>query len=336
MSVFVETDHPRGQAGNAGSFRDKPNSAPEAWLAPEPPTAAFLDEIAKRLPGDKWAGDPDTLACIALSVLVEPGDDAVGASLRTFGPLAALERAAGRGKITGRDNADAVVAAIAEARLHGIGLLRHGGNGWPSQFAGLGNRAPYVLWTKGDVELLGGPEGMTSVTGSRAATGYGEHVTMEMASSLSEAGQTVVTGASYGIDGMAVRSVLNTRGNTVAVLAGGLDRYYPSGHQALIERVERGGLLVSEMAPGTPPTRSHLEARWRIIAALSERTVIVEAGMRSGSLEVASEARALGRDVCAVPGPVTSPVSTGTNWMIANGTARLVTDAQDVMGGPRA
>ena len=335
MTTFNANDHPRGQAKNAGAFRDKANSAPEGGLASEPSTADLLDEIAGRLPNDKWAGDPDTLACIALSVLVEPGDDAVGASLRTFGPRAALERAAERGKIPSRGNVDAVVAAIAKARLFGIGLMTPGGNGWPAQFADLGNRAPYALWTKGDVKLLGGPENMTSITGSRAATGYGEHVTMEIASSLSEAGQTVVTGAAYGIDGMAIRATLSMHGNTVAVLAGGMDRYYPAGHQALLERVDHGGLLIAEMAPGAPPTKLRLASRRRIIAALSGRTIVVEAGIRSGALEVASEAWRLHRDVCAVPGPVTSAASVGTNEMIADGTARLVTNAQDVMKGPR-
>ena len=334
MSVFVETDHPRGRAGNAGQFRDKPNSAPEAGLASGPSATAFLDEVAERLHDDPWARDPDRLARIALSVLVEPGDDAVAAALWSLGPRAALERAAVSGKITGTaDPANAVVAAIINARHHGIGLMTIDDSGWPEQF---GDLAPYALWTKGDVALLGGAEGMTSVTGSRAATGYGDHVAAELAGSLSEAGQTVVTGASYGIDGMAVRAVLNTRGKTIAVLAGGLDSYYPAGHEVLIRRVGELGLLISDTAPGARPNRARLASRGRLIAALSARTVVVEAGMLSGSLKIASEAKRLNRDVCAVPGPVTSPVSTGTNWMIANGTARLVTDAQDVVGGPRA
>ena len=335
MSTFIETDHPRGQAGNAGSFRDKPNSAPEAGLASDRSATAFLDEVAKRLPDDPWTRDADRLARIALSVLVEPGDDVVGPALWSLGPRAALARAVGIGRIRGGGgggNTNAVMAAIINARHHGIGLMTIGDVGWPEQ---LGDLAPYALWTKGDVALLGGAEGMTSITGSRAATGYGEHVTMEIASSLAEAGQTVVTGASYGIDGMAIRATLSMHGKTVAVLAGGLDSYYPAGHEALIRHVGESGLLISDTAPGAAPNRARQTSRRRIIAALSGCTVVVEAGMRSGALEVASEARRLHRDVCAVPGPVTSAASAGTNGMIANGTARLVMNAQDVMQGLR-
>ena len=335
MTAFDENDHPRGHAGNAGQFRDKPNSGPETSLVAQPFSDALLDEVAERLPGDPWSADPEKLACIALSVLAEPGVPYIAVALAADGPREALERAFEIGRIrSGGGHARAVVAAISKARLHGIGLITRTDGGWPSQFADLGDRAPYALWTKGDAALLGEPDTMTSVAGSRAATGYGEHVTMEMAGSLSEAGQTVVTGAAYGIDGMAVRAVLNIHGKTIAVLPGGLDSYYPSGHQALLERVAEDGLVVSEIAPGHPTDKWRSQASARIVAALSSRTVIVEAGMRSGSLKAAAEALALGRDVCAVPGPVTSAASAGTHFLIASGGARLVTDVGEVLDGP--
>ncbi|WP_373425636.1 DNA-processing protein DprA [Microbacterium sp. W4I4] len=107
-----------------------------------------------------------------------------------------------------------------------------------------------------------------------------------------------------------------TGGKTIAVLAGGVDRAYPAGHTDLFARIEQQGLLVSEVAPGVAPTRQRFLDRGRIMAALSSTTVIVEAGARSGSLRVANEAVELGRSVGAVPGPVTSAASYGSNILL--------------------
>ncbi|MGB0437005.1 MAG: DNA-processing protein DprA, partial [Mycobacterium sp.] len=117
---------------------------------------------------------------------------------------------------------------------------------------------------------------------------------------------------------------------TVAVLAAGIDVPYPAGHSALFHRVSRHGLLVSEYPPGVRPTRRQFLTRNRLVAALSGATVVIEAGARSGAANTASWARALGRHVCAVPGPVTSSASVGCHALLAAG-ANLVTRAADVI-----
>ena len=116
----------------------------------------------------------------------------------------------------------------------------------------------------------------------------------------------------------------------IAVMAGGPDRRYPAGHRDMLERLGNLGLLLSEMPPGSAPTRHRFIARGRLLAALSSATVIVEAGARSGALNVAREANSLGRGVGAVPGPITSAASTGTHLLLREGTATLVTGSHDV------
>lgn len=195
----------------------------------------------------------------------------------------------------------------------------------------LGDRAPYVLWTKGATSFLAvRQETRVTITGSRASTSYGDHVAGELAHDASHAEQIVVSGGAYDIDDAAHRAALSSGGQTIAVVPGGPDRLYPAGHRDMLERVGDVGLLMSEMPPGAAPTRHRFIARGRLLAALSSATVIVEAGARSGSLHVAREAHALGRGVGAVPGPVTSAASTGTHLLLSEGTAALVTGHHDL------
>jgi DNA protecting protein DprA len=160
---------------------------------------------------------------------------------------------------------------------------------------------------------------------------YGEHVAGTLASDLAAAERIVVAGGAYGIEGAAHRATLATGGDTIAVLANGVDRAYPAGHSELLGRVADVGLLVSEVAPGATPTRHRFLARARLMAALAAATVVVEAGARSGSMKVARDAHQLGRAVGAVPGPVTSATSIGPHRLLAEGHARLVTGASDLL-----
>ncbi len=169
-----------------------------------------------------------------------------------------------------------------------------------------------------------------TITGARAATGYGEHVAVELASDLASTERIVVAGRAYGIDRAAHSAALAAGGQTIAVLTGGLDRLYPAGNHELLERIGDVGLLVSEMAPGAAPTKWRFLARNRILGAISGATVIVEAGYRSGSLNVAARAAQIGRPVGAVPGPVTSAASSGTHRLLREGIASIITDAGDV------
>ncbi len=167
--------------------------------------------------------------------------------------------------------------------------------------------------------------------GARAATTYGEHVAMEFASALAAREITVTSGAAYGIDGAAHRGALAAGGATIAWLAGGVDRPYPMGHSDLIARIGRqeGSAIVSEVAPGATPTKWRFLSRNRLLAATAAATVVVEAGWRSGSLNTAGHAVALGRTLGAVPGPITSAASAGCHRLLREFDAQVIGDVDD-------
>lgn len=190
---------------------------------------------------------------------------------------------------------------------------------------------PVALWVRGEMPVSELDDSGVAIVGTRAASGYGEHVTAEIAGDLAVDGYTVVSGAAYGIDGCAHRAALGQGGKTVAVLACGLDRVYPAGHDKLLQAIARQGAVISEYPPGTAPAKFRFLARNRLVAALTDATLIVEAGWRSGARNTANWAEALGRPVLAVPGPVTAATSAGCHRMIKEGVATLVTNAADVM-----
>jgi DNA processing protein len=191
--------------------------------------------------------------------------------------------------------------------------------------------APMVLWSVGPARLTDVAARSCAIVGTRAATSYGERVAADLASGLAEHDMAVVSGAAYGIDGAAHRAALAADGVTVAVLAGGVDVPYPSGHSALLHRIAEHGLVVSEYPPGVCPARHRFLTRNRIVAAVPGATVVVEAGLRSGAANTAAWAGALNRPVCAVPGPVTSSASVGCHALVRAGSAQLVTRAQEVI-----
>jgi DNA processing protein len=201
---------------------------------------------------------------------------------------------------------------------------------WPTRLGDLGAHAPVALWTRGDPAVLSIDRPTVAIVGARAATSYGEHVAAELSSELAASGVTVVSGAAYGIDGVAHRSALRVGGSTAALLAGGVDRPYPTGHSALIDSIAATGALLAETPCGTAPTKWRFLGRNRLIAALSDATVVVEAGARSGSLNTAAHAAALGRALGAVPGAVTSAASAGCHRIIREYDGVLVTGAADV------
>lgn len=229
-----------------------------------------------------------------------------------------------------RVSAPTVLLALRQAARFGAALLVPGDPDWPVGVDELGEHAPLALWARGDRTLLGRLERSIAIVGARAATGYGEHVTVEASSGLVDRGFTIVSGAAYGIDGIAHRAALASAGSTVAFLAGGVDRFYPAGHEALLTRIVERGVVVSEVPPGTAPTRWRFLQRNRLIAAASHATVVVEAGWRSGSLNTASHAATLGRPVGAVPGPVTSAASAGCHKLLRETPAICVTNADEM------
>lgn len=194
----------------------------------------------------------------------------------------------------------------------------------------LGDKAP-DLWYLGNLDLLSDLSNAVTLTGARASTGYGEHVAMDFAAGLVSRGYTTITGGAYGIDGMATRATLACGGNTIVVAAGGLDTAYPSGHSELFRRVAMTGLLLSEAPPKTAPTRERFLKRSKLMANLSVAVVVIEAGYRSGSINIAKHALKKRRaKVGAVPGPVTSGTSAGTHELIKRG-ANLITSVADII-----
>jgi len=226
--------------------------------------------------------------------------------------------------------------------LHSLGgrLLTPDDDDWPAwrmlpfaTAAGAGVRdavAPIALWVLGTGSVRELTSRAVAVVGTRAASAYGEHVTAELSHELASDGWTIVSGAAYGIDGAAHRAALAAEGTTVAVLACGVDRCYPSGHAALLRHIARRGLVVSEYPPGTTPAKHRFLARNRLVAALSDATVVVEAGWRSGARSTATWARNLGSPVLAVPGPVTALSSAGCHRMIRTREDTLVTSAAEI------
>ncbi len=180
----------------------------------------------------------------------------------------------------------------------------------------------------GDVELLERPS--VAIVGARSCSPYGARVARMLAGELAGAGLVVVSGMARGVDGEAHRGALTAGGPTVAVLGCGIDRDYPSRHAELARRIEAGGLLVSEYAPGVEPAPWRFPARNRIIAGLTAATVVVEARERSGALITAELALEEGREVFSVPGEITSSLSIGTNRLLRSGAA-VVTSAADVL-----
>jgi DNA processing protein len=275
--------------------------------------------------------------------LAEPGDAVAGALVTAFGAARALGLVQGDGGIAEqpqvreglarwrpRLDADVAERAFRNAAHLGIRLLLPGDAEWPVGLDDLGPHAPLALWCLGGSGPLTAVARSIALVGARAATGYGERVATEAACGLADRGFAVVSGAAYGIDGSAHRAALASGGVTVAVLAGGLDRFYPSGHAQLLARIAREGAVLSELPCGFAPTKWRFLQRNRLIAAITRATVVLEAGARSGSLNTAGHAAALGRPLGAVPGSVFSATSVGCHRLLREYDAVCVRDAADM------
>ncbi|MCB9889298.1 MAG: DNA-protecting protein DprA [Planctomycetes bacterium] len=179
---------------------------------------------------------------------------------------------------------------------------------------------PNALFARGDATLLATPRASLAVVGSRTPTGYGEAAALDFAGAAARAGIVLWSGLAYGVDALAHEQALRHGTPTVAVVAGGLDRVYPARHTDLAARiVAAGGLVVSEAPPGMRALRGHFPRRNRILAAGAAAVLVVEAGLRSGTLHTAQFAGELGVPVFCVPGPYTSPRSSGCHALIAAG-----------------
>lgn len=291
--------------------------------------------------------DAERVARAALARLVEPGRQSLYRKVADLGAVEIWQALQGRGAVPGLTEAG-IAGARHRARdwrperdlerLYALGgrLLCPGDPEWPAELLTwdpglLDDAPPLALHVLGPQRLDAATRKAVSIVGARACAAYGARVASDLALRLAERGWSVVSGAAYGIDAAAHRGALSSlNAPTVAVLACGLDIAYPRGNTALLDRIAERGLIVSELPVASAPTRARFLVRNRLIAALSAGTVAVEAARRSGSLATVERARALHRQVMAVPGPVTSPTSAGTNALLRQGVV-CVTDAHDVL-----
>ena len=317
---------------------------------------AEITGLVRALADPEHGSVPELFARASWTGIAEPGDRAAGelvASLGAGGALTALvdtwpiarimdtasaagsqltaaDLEAALARWTPRLKSGVALVALRQAVRFAVRLLVPGGSAWPTGVDDLGPHAPIALWVRGNGATLAAAQHSIALVGARAATGYGEHVTMEASAGLVDRGFAIISGAAYGIDGMAHRAALASSGQTVAILAGGVDRYYPSGHDALLARIVEAGAVVSELPCGSPPTKWRFLQRNRLIAAASQATIVLEAGWRSGSLNTAGHAASLGRPIGAMPGPVTSAASAGCHRLIREYAATLVTSAAEM------
>jgi DNA processing protein len=283
------------------------------------------------------------VARAALARIAEPGDTAMGAAVRVHGPQEVLRILHGDGPLPPefrrRDpggyrvrlgGAAAAEDLAAVARLGGEFVIP-GDRGWPTQLDDLGDARPLGLWTRGAARLRHAALRSVAVVGSRAGTDYGTYAAYELARELAEARWCVVSGGAYGIDAAAHKGALAAGGLTIAVLACGIDVAYPRGHERLFARIAEVGTLVSELPPGSSPSRIRFVERNRVIAALTPGTLVIEAAVRSGALITAHRADALGRVVMGVPGPITSPQSAGVHQLLREEETYVITSAAEVL-----
>ncbi len=199
---------------------------------------------------------------------------------------------------------------------------------WPSAVNDL-QTPPIALIVKGNLSAL--THKSLAIVGTRNPTPYGVRAAQEFAAGFVDREWAIVSGGAYGIDSAAHKGALIAEGITIAVTASGLDIPYPAGNQRLFEEIIENGAILTEYLPGTTARPHRFLVRNRLIAALSEGTLVVEAAFRSGSLRTARDAADLARPVMAIPGPITAPTSEGCHRLIGERCAELVTSIPDAL-----
>jgi DNA processing protein len=222
-------------------------------------------------------------------------------------------------------NADELLQSISQT---GATFLTPEDSTWPQSVNDLA-APPIALVVKGDPRFLTGNS--LAIVGTRNPTQYGVRIAQDFAAGFVDRDWAIISGGAYGIDAAAHKGALIAEGVTVAVMAAGIDINYPAGNARLFAEIAELGCLVSEVTPGTPAIPSRFLTRNRLIAAISNATLVVEAAFRSGSLRTARDAAELMRPVMAIPGPITSPVSEGCHRLIGERAAEIVTSVADAV-----
>ncbi|MDZ7630092.1 MAG: DNA-processing protein DprA [Gemmatimonadaceae bacterium] len=246
------------------------------------------------------------------------------AALRPFAGSAALQA-----------SVQAAEQTLARAAAIGVAVIAHGDEGYPRALHDLTacehaevSPAPPVIYTRGQHHLLDRPA--VAIVGTRHASATGLRAATRIARDCADAGALVISGLARGIDAAAHTGALDGDGVTAAVIGTGLDVAYPADHRGLQQRIARNGLLLSESPPGQRATRGSFPERNRLIAALAQVTIVVEAGHRSGALLTARAADALNRTTAAVPGAFDSASCLGSNELLRDG-AQVIATTDDVL-----
>lgn len=285
----------------------------------------------------------DQEAYVTLNLLPQVGPVTVRRLLEAFGtPQRVLQaRSSELAKVSGiRRNAANTIAnwrqhasatdELALAARAGVQVITMADEAYPAMLRELYD-PPLCLYVRGRLEAFDACASCSiALVGSRRITHYGHTVTEQLAAAATRGGWCVVSGLALGVDTVAHRTTLTGQGTTVAVIGSGLGRIYPSDNVTLAREIAESGAVVSELPFNTPPDKRWFPMRNRIIAALSQGTIVVEAAHKSGALITAQQALDLGRNVFAVPGPVTAPQSRGCHRLLREG-ATLVESFGDVL-----
>ena len=217
---------------------------------------------------------------------------------------------------------------ILSCEKENIRILHYTNSNYPDKLK-LITDAPSIIYFKGNGEP--NPSRLISIVGTRKASEYGKEITEKIVESLSKFNTTIVSGLAYGIDIKAHKSALGEKIPTFAVIAGGIDRIYPSTHKKYAQEMQEFGGIITESIPGTRPNAHLFPVRNRIIAGISDATIVVEAAQRGGALITAHLADSYGRMVFAVPGDIGNSLSEGTNKLIATQKAHIYTGIEDLI-----
>jgi len=265
---------------------------------------------------------------VRLEILMQAfgsADAVLAATLRQLNSVVRISRAAATAIHSTRTAAGTEI--IDKVAGQGGVVLTPADAGFPGELRQIPD-APTLLFAKGRLDLLQGP--CVALVGSRDHSRYGAQVASELSAGIAAAGITVVSGMARGLDAVAHQAALDAGGGTVGVLGNGLGVIYPAANRVLYERVVAAGCLLTEFPPGERPNAGSFPRRNRLISGLARATVVLEARDGSGALITADCALSQGREVMAVPGPITSPLSRGTNRLIQMG-AKPVLELRDVL-----
>ena len=279
----------------------------------------------------------DRQARLIISISGEPGDERVGQTVAEFGAPDAVQRwLSGHGAEAMCKSVERVMnSRLIEQAVKSLNAVRGrfitpSDEEWPDSLDDLDVAAPIGLWCVGGGSLSEITQRSLAVVGARSATTYGQRIAHEISVQASQENVGIVSGAAYGIDAAAHRGALAGQGKTVAVLACGVDVAYPVSHRGLLSNITDSGVVVSEAPPGAKPHKHRFLIRNRLIAALSQSTVVVEAALRSGSLSTSNWAHVLNRQIWGIPGPITSATSAGVHAAIRDNMMKIATSVDDI------